>query len=64
RQHLERQLASELRVYMNQLVAGLSVGENESVTFAMEPSDPRFKQPLSGLYWQVNQLSDNTANRP
>ena len=64
RQHLERQLASELRVYMNQLVAGLSVDENENITFAIEPSDPRFEQPLSGLYWQANKFSGSVVERP
>lgn len=64
RQHLERQLASELRVYLNQLAAGLSVGQSESTRLVFEPSDPRFRQPLSGLYWQVNQLSGSTADNP
>ncbi|HCN70184.1 MAG TPA: ATP-binding protein [Pusillimonas sp.] len=64
RQHLERQLDTELRVYINQLVAGLSVGENETATLTVEPSDPRFQQPLSGLYWQVNKLQENRADHP
>ncbi|MBC7203050.1 MAG: ATP-binding protein, partial [Pusillimonas sp.] len=63
RQHLERQLASELRVYLNQLAAGLSVAENERATLVFEPSDPRFQQPLSGLYWQVNRLSGSGVDQ-
>lgn len=59
RQHIARQLASELAVHMNQLVAALSVDEQGSPTMAFDLSDPRLQQPYSGLYWQINRMSDD-----
>lgn len=57
RQHVVRQLSTELAVHMNQLVAALTVDEHGVPALAFEPSDPRLKQPYSGLYWQVDQLT-------
>ncbi|OXR48927.1 ATP-binding protein [Pusillimonas sp. T2] len=57
RQHAARQLASELAVHMNQLVAGLSANEQGDAALTFEPTDPRLLQPLSGLYWQVDRLA-------
>lgn len=57
RQHVVRQLSAELTVHMNQLVAALTVDEHGVPTLAFEPSDPRLRQPYSGLYWQVDQLT-------
>lgn len=51
--HVERRLNEELKVDLDQLIAGLGLtpsGELDSVT---APADPRFGQPLSGLYWQI-----------
>lgn len=56
RQHTGRQLASELTVHMNQLVAALSVDPQGVASLQFEPTDPRLQQPLSGLYWQVDRL--------
>lgn len=57
RQHIVRQLASELAVHMHQLVAALSVDEHGAPALAFELSDPRLQQPYSGLYWQIDQFS-------
>lgn len=57
RQHVERQLASELAVHMSQLVAALPLDDQEKPVFRFEPTDPRFLKPLSGLYWQVDRLA-------
>lgn len=57
RQHIVRQLASELAVHMNQLVAALSVDEQGTPTLTFDLSDPRLQQPYSGLYWQIDQFS-------
>lgn len=51
--HVERRLDVELKADLDQLIAGLGLlpsGELASVT---PPADPRFGQPLSGLYWQI-----------
>lgn len=61
RQHIARQLASELAVHMNQLVAALTVDEQGIPTLAFDLSDPRLQQPYSGLYWQIDQVSATGA---
>ncbi len=65
RQHIARQLASELAVHMNQLVAALTVDEQGTASLVFDLSDPRLQQPYSGLYWQIDQLSaDGTPEKP
>jgi signal transduction histidine kinase len=51
--HVERWLDSQLEVQLNQLFAGLRASPPGSVMLGKEPPDPRFNEPLSGLYWQV-----------
>jgi len=51
--HVERRIAAELTVYLDQVTAGLDQGADGALTVARPPADPRFSQPLSGLYWQV-----------
>ena len=63
RQHAARQMASELAVHMNQLVAALSVNAQGQPTLQFEPTDPRFQRPFSGLYWQVDQREPGQAPR-
>lgn len=52
--HVERRIDAELRLQLNQLAAALVVGTDGSVSLSDEPADPRFTQPLSGLYWQID----------
>src|SRR5690606_32357518 len=56
RQHIRRQLASELSVYENQLIASLSVDEQGVAALRVELSEPRLQLPYSGLYWQIDRL--------
>ena len=51
--HVERWLDAELEVQLNQLVAGLKTSPAGLVEAGKAPADPRFSEPLSGLYWQV-----------
>lgn len=51
--HATRALGADLDVYVRQLAGGLSVDNNGGLLLAREPTDPRFANPLSGLYWQV-----------
>jgi signal transduction histidine kinase len=55
-QHLARQLGAEFNVYMNQLVAGLTVDAEGRAHLSFEPTEPRLELPYSGLYWQIDQL--------
>ena len=52
--HVERRVEAELSVYLNQVVAGVDRGSDGAMVVAKPPADPRFAEPLSGLYWQVN----------
>ncbi len=54
------QLASELNVHINQLLAAFNV-ENDKIVLDFELNDPRFNSPFSGLYWQIDKI--NTANQ-
>jgi hypothetical protein len=51
--HVERRIGSELETYLSQIAAGVGVTRNGRVAFSHELADPRFNQPLSGLYWQI-----------
>lgn len=54
--HATKQFDQELRTYLIQLVANLDVSTNGKAFLKTQPAEPRFNQPLSGLYWQI---SDN-----
>ncbi|MCL4767240.1 MAG: HAMP domain-containing histidine kinase [Hyphomicrobiaceae bacterium] len=51
--HVERRVLAELGVYLDQIIAGLDRGADGELTVAGPQADPRFAQPLSGLYWQI-----------
>lgn len=57
--HVERRVESELTVELNQLIAG-TVLDGGILQVTSPPIDPRFKVPLSGYYWQVE---DTTTGR-
>ena len=50
--HVERRVAAELNLHLDQLIAALHL-DNGRLSLDREPQDPRFVRPLSGLYWQV-----------
>ncbi len=51
--HVERRMAAELQAHLRQLVSGLERGADGSLDVARPPAEPRFEEPLSGLYWQI-----------
>jgi signal transduction histidine kinase len=51
--HVERRMVLELEAHLRQLVSGLELGVDGSPQLAREPAEPRFREPLSGLYWQI-----------
>jgi signal transduction histidine kinase len=51
--HVERRAADELRTDMRALLAGLQVDNAGVLTIARTPSDQRYSQAFSGLYWQI-----------
>jgi len=51
--HLTRSMAEDLEVDLSQLLAGIDVDPQGKVVVTPQPTDPRFANPLSGLYWQI-----------
>lgn len=51
--HVERRIEAELSVYLEQMIANLDRDANGALILANPLADPRFTQPLSGLYWQI-----------
>ena len=51
--HLTRTMADDLDVQLKQLIAGIGVDQAGNLVVTRAPTDPRFTDPLSGLYWQV-----------
>lgn len=58
--HVEQRVDAELETYVRQIAGNLAFAPGGDIVLARPPSDPRFDQPLSGLYWQV---SDNAEGR-
>jgi signal transduction histidine kinase len=52
--HVARTVAADLDVHLKQLLAGIEVDPQGDLVVTQEPADPRFADPLSGLYWQVS----------
>ena len=46
-------MAAELGSHLNQLVSGLTQTADGTLEVGVPPAEPRFLQPLSGLYWQI-----------
>ncbi|HEY0837777.1 MAG TPA: ATP-binding protein, partial [Azospirillum sp.] len=53
--HVRRRFETELANHLGQLAAVLEVGPDGRPVLRQELSDPRFRKPLSGLYWQVGE---------
>lgn len=60
-QHVEQQLRKELNVHLMQLIAQFSATDDQLV-LNQPLSDPRFAQPLGGLYWQVDSTGIETKS--
>ena len=61
--HVERRIGSELETYLNQITASVQVGSDGRIAFGRDLADPRFIQPLSGLYWQIQDEARPTLLR-
>jgi signal transduction histidine kinase len=51
--HVARTINDDLDVYLKQLLAGIDVDPEGRLVVTRPPADPRFSEPLSGLYWQA-----------
>lgn len=52
--HVTRTIADDLDIHLKQLLAGIDVDPQGNLAMSRPPADPRFADPLSGLYWQVS----------
>lgn len=52
--HVTRTIGDDLDIYLKQLVAGIDTDVQGKLVVSRPPADPRFADPLSGLYWQVS----------
>jgi signal transduction histidine kinase len=52
--HVTRTVAADLDVYLNQLLSGIDINADGRIVITRPPADPRFAEPLSGLYWQIS----------
>lgn len=53
--HVQRRFQAEMTNHLEQLAAGLELDPAGRPTIRQPLSDPRFRRPLSGLYWQVGE---------
>ncbi len=61
REYVQQQFQAELNLHLNQLTAALSVDTQGVASVPVPLSDPRFQQPFSGLYWQIDRLADDAV---
>jgi signal transduction histidine kinase len=57
--HVTRVQTEEIETHLRQLAGGIDVGADGRLTLSRPPADPRFGDPLSGLYWQVGDAEGN-----
>jgi signal transduction histidine kinase len=56
--HVSRTIADDLEVHLKQLLDGIEVDADGKLAVVRPPADPRFADPLSGLYWQIGDDRD------
>ena len=61
--HVERRVAGELAVHLDQITAGLDRTATGQLVLTRPPADPRFDAPLSGLYWQLGVGDERLRSR-
>jgi signal transduction histidine kinase len=54
--HVERRVVIELEMDLRQLIGQIGRGENGDLILERPLADPRFEEPLSGLYWQITEV--------
>ncbi len=51
--HVERRVVAELQTDLRQLTASLAMTPDGTLEVSRPLAEPRFQEPLSGLYWQI-----------
>jgi signal transduction histidine kinase len=61
--HVYRTLTDDLDVNLRQIVGGMDMSPGGEIALGRPPPDPRFNEPLSGLYWQIDTTSGALRSR-
>ncbi len=61
--HVERRIVAELELNLRQLVGHLGRDQAGALRLERPLADPRFEQPLGGLYWQIVEEPGGTVLR-
>jgi hypothetical protein len=61
--HVVRRVSGELETYVRQLSANVAIADDGSLQVSRVLADPRFSEPLSGLYWQIEDDSAGATLR-
>lgn len=61
--HVQRRAVEELSADLDQLSAGIERGPDGALVIAAPPADARYRQPLSGHYWQVETAAGPLVSR-
>jgi len=61
--HVERSALAEMSIQLDQVLAGMDFDPAGKLTLTRPLSDPRFRRPLSGLYWQVDSADTTLRSR-
>jgi hypothetical protein len=60
--HVQRRVEGELTIELNQLIAATSFSGGKFAVVPT-PTDPRFSTPLSGYYWEIEDLTTGALTR-
>jgi signal transduction histidine kinase len=60
--HVESRVDAELDTHLRQLAGNVAITA-DGIVLLSRPADPRFEQPLSGLYWQMDDLLSGATLR-
>jgi signal transduction histidine kinase len=61
--HVERRVVLELESDLRQLVSGTTREADGALQVSRMPAEPRFLEPLSGIYWQITQQPEGPVLR-
>ncbi len=61
--HVERRIESELGVDLNRLIGATSYRADGTLAVAAVLNEPQFETPVSGFYWQVEDLATHALVR-
>ncbi|TIS55849.1 MAG: HAMP domain-containing histidine kinase [Mesorhizobium sp.] len=61
--HVERRVVGELTVDLNELIGATTFTTDGRLVVAPVLTDPRFANPLSGYYWQVEDIATGSLQR-